>query len=86
MGEIVAADMTSAASDVVQSGDNYTSSISAYAASPIRDYVLVYLSTSKKSQPFVVSVFVVSVFVVFTFVVFTSMYFTVHCSRHYTHS
>ena len=80
MGEIVAADLTSAASDVVQSGDNYTSSISAYAASPIRDYVLVYLSTSKKSQPFVVSVFVV-----FT-VVFTSMYFTVHCSRHNTHS
>ena len=50
MGEIVAADLTSAASDVVQSGDNYTSSISAYAASPIRDYVLVYLSTSKKSH------------------------------------
>jgi choline transporter-like protein 2/4/5 len=43
MGEIVAADLTSTASNVVSTGDNYTSSIQDYATSPIRDYVLWYL-------------------------------------------
>jgi choline transporter-like protein 2/4/5 len=43
MGEVVAADLTSAASSVVATGDNYTTAISEYAASPVRDYILWYL-------------------------------------------
>ena len=43
MGAIVASDLTSTASDVVATGDNYTSSISGYENSPVRDYVLWYL-------------------------------------------